>query len=280
MNIASSLPDIPSLHPPEAPPSGVGWTQPGEKKPLDLKGYHLSFDDEFDRLDVAPDCGSGHWYAPVHTDIGEARFEPPGAGGPFKILKIGPFGASGSVLAITASRGNDGWRSGLMQTLDPQGRGFAQQYGYFEMRAKFPNGRATWPSFWLLTRNNLVDRSLPHGEIDVVEQYGSAPDKIHTSVHLWPAPARNAGGLAQHWYRSEKILVGDMASAYHRYGMMLTPQWVIVYYDGLQLSRFPMLDRYRTPVYMLVDLTMHEKDLSSAKSPSTMLVDYVRAYSP
>ena len=69
-----------------------------------------------------------------------------------------------------------------------------------------------------------------------------------------------------------------MATAYHRYGAMLTPDWVIIYFDGRELSRFPMLGQYRTPVYMLVDMAMHEKGLAQATSPSTMMVDYVRAY--
>ena len=278
LKLAAQVPDLPPLHPAEAAPVNVAWQEPDKPAPLDLTGYRLSFDDEFDRPDIAPDGGRGRWYAPVHNDFGKAHFEPPGPTGPFRFVRTGPFGVGGSALAIGAMRAKDGWRSGLIQTLDSHGRGFAQQYGYFEMRARLPRGQATWPGFWLLTRSGLVDPSVTRGEIDVVEQYGSAPEKIHTTVHLWPASARNAGGLAKHWYRSEKIVVGDMSSAYHRYGALLTPDWVIVYYDGRELSRFPMLAQYRTPVYMLVDMAMHEKGLAQATSPSTMMVDYVRAY--
>ena len=272
------MPDVPPLHPVETAPASLAWIQPSAPAPLDLRGYHLSFDDEFDRPDIAPDGGEGRWYAPVHSDFGEARFQPPGPTGPFQIVRSGPLGVAGASLGISATHAPDGWRSGLIQTLDSHGRGFAQTYGYFEMRARMPKGQGTWPGFWLLTRNGLVDPTVTRGEIDVVEQYGSSPEKIHTSVHLWPSNARNAGGLPKHWYRSQKVTVGDMSSAYHRYGAMLTPDWVIIYYDGMEISRFPMLPQYRTPVYMLVDLTMHEKNLAQATSPSTMLVDYVRAY--
>ncbi len=278
LQVASQVPDVPPLHPVETAPANLAWDESHARTPLDLTGFRMSFDDGFDRLDVAPDGGKGRWYAPVHSDFGEAHFRPPGPTGPFQIVRSGPLGVGGASLAINATRAPDGWSSGLIQTLDSHGQGFAQQYGYFEMRAKIPRGQATWPGFWLLTRNGLVDPTVTRGEIDVVEQYGSAPEKIHTSVHLWPSNARNAGGLPKHWYKSEKITVGDMASAYHRYGAMLTPDWVIIYYDGLEISRFPMLAQYRTPVYMLVDLTMHEKNLAQATSPSTMLIDYVRAY--
>ena len=278
LQLAAQAPELPALHPVEAAPANVAWREPNAPAPLDLTGYHMSFDDEFDRPDIAPDGGRGRWYAPVHSGFGEAAFLPPGPGSPYRFVRIGPLGVGGTNLLISATRGTEGWRSGLIQTLDSQGRGFAQQYGYFEMRAKFPKGQATWPGFWLLTRSGLVDPSVTRGEIDVVEQYGSAPEKIHTTVHLWPASARNAGGLPKHWYKSEKIVVGDMSSDYHRYGAMLTPDWVVIYYDGREISRFPMLAQYRTPVYMLVDLAMHEKGLAQATSPSILMIDYVRAY--
>jgi hypothetical protein len=277
LKLAAEVPVLPPLHPAESAPSG-GWVEPSAPAALDLSGYRLTFDDDFDRADIAPDGGQARWYAPVHKDFGEAHFEPPGPGGPFRIVRNGPLGMGGSALAITASKGGGGWRSGLIQTLDGRGRGFAQQYGYFEIRARLPRGQATWPAFWLLTQNGLTDPTVTRGEIDILEQYGSAPEKIHSSVHLWPAGARNAGGLPGHWYKSEKVLVGDMSSAFHRYGAMVTPEWVIVYYDGRELARFPTPPQYRTPVYMLVNLAMHEKNLAQATSPSVMLVDYVRAY--
>ena len=278
LKLAAEVPELPLLHPPEAPPADAAWREPDGPSPLDLSGYHVTFDDEFDRADITPDGGRGPWYAPVHKDFGEARFLPPGPDGPFRIVRTGPLGTGGSALAISATHGRDGWRSGLFQTLDSHGHGFAQQYGYFEMRAKLPRGEATWPAFWLLTRNGLTDLTVTRGEIDVLEQYGSSPDKIHSSVHLWPATARNAGGLPNHWYKSEKVVVGDMSSAYHRYGCLLTPDWVVMYYDGGEIARIRSMPQYRTPVYMLVNLAMHENNIAHATSPSVMLVDYVRAY--
>lgn len=277
LQLAAEVPTLPPLHPREDVPTGA-WIEPTAAADLDLTGYRLTFSDEFDRADIAPDGGHAHWYAPVHKSFGEARFEPPGPGGPFRIVHNGPLGLGGAALAITAVKDRDGWRSGLIQTLDGRGEGFAQKYGYFEMRAKVPRGQATWPAFWLLTRNGLTDATVTRGEIDVLEQYGSAPEKIHSSVHLWPAEARNAGGLPGHWYKSEKVVVGDMSSAFHRYGALISPEWVITYYDGRELARFPTPPQYRTPVYMLVDLAMHEKNIGQATSPSVMLVDYVRAY--
>ena len=55
-----------------------------------------------------------------------------------------------------------------MQTVGTDGKGFSQQYGYFEIAVQFPPGPGTWPGFWMLP----VNRTANHGEIDILEQYG------------------------------------------------------------------------------------------------------------
>ena len=142
--------------------------------PLDLAGYHLTFDDEFDQMNIVADGQRGRWYAPVHSNFGQAKFLPPSQSGPFFV--------SNGVLTIRAHKENGQWISGLMQSVDSHGQGFAQQYGYFEMRAKFPAGAATWPGFWLLTLNGITDKTKTVGEIDVVEQYGDDPARFYMSL--------------------------------------------------------------------------------------------------
>jgi hypothetical protein len=74
-----------------------------------------------------------------------------------------------------------GYYSGSLSTRSS----WAQTYGYFEMRARLPEGRGHWPAFWLVP---AVDGWPP--EIDIFEVLGrengdQAPDnRLHLRVHF------------------------------------------------------------------------------------------------
>jgi len=117
--------------------------------------------------------------------------------------------------------------AGLLCSKDPEGRGFKQQYGYFECRAKLPPGPGTWPAFWLMTDKKpgrVDDKWL---EIDVMEQYGEA-----TRYHI----VRPRLGKGYHTSDST-ILTGaldgiaDMTADFHTYGCLVTPEQIVFYFD-------------------------------------------------
>jgi len=56
-------------------------------------------------------------------------------------------------------------------------------YGRIEVRAKLPTGRGTWPAIWTLG-TNIKEVGWPTcGEIDILENVGFNPDKIHANIH-------------------------------------------------------------------------------------------------
>ena len=56
------------------------------------------------------------------------------------------------------------------------------RYGVFEMRAKLPFGRGSWPAFWLLADNRPL--SWPNdGEIDIMEHVGYDMNVVHATIH-------------------------------------------------------------------------------------------------
>jgi hypothetical protein len=240
---------------------------------LDLSGYELTFEDDFAKPDiVAAGPFSQHapgmrWIAhtPWNGDFGEARFTDPGPGGPFA------FGPDG--LSITAVKHDDGkWRSGLICSVDRDGQsqqGFTQRYGYFEMRAKLPDGPGTWPSFWLVG----ADKSGGSAEIDVMEYYGKYPAGFHTTLHLWKQPDPT---------HDEQIVdVPDHALTqdFHDYGVAIGPERMRFFLDHAQFLDIPTPPAFRQPMYMLADLALGGGyPIDGLASPAVMQISHIRAY--
>jgi beta-glucanase (GH16 family) len=251
----------------------MAWDKSSAGQRLDLDGFNMTFADDFDKLSITTDLGSGPWFAPVHGPFGAAAFRPPSPEGPF-VIKDG-------LLTIRMEKNGDKWRSGLMQTMNSRGTGFAQLYGYFEMKARFPPGHGSWPAFWLLSANQYSDPSRTRVEIDIVEAYGKQNwNRLHSSVHLWPARRLRAGEINKHWWKStQNIVAGNMfGEEWHTYGAAITPEHVIIYFDRFEVARFPMLPEFHTPLYVVVDLALFEKEAPNAVSPMDMVIDYVRVW--
>ncbi len=80
-------------------------------------------------------------------------------------------------------------------------------YGRFEARIRLPRGQGIWPAFWLLGAS--VDAiGWPHcGEIDIMENIGSAPSTVHGTVH---GPGYSgAGGVSGHHVLEGAALADD-----------------------------------------------------------------------
>lgn len=87
-------------------------------------------------------------------------------------------------LIIEARR--DGWdgHEYTSARLVTRGRG-DWTYGRFEVAAKLPSGRGTWPAIWMLpSQKRYGEGGWPdNGEIDIMEHVGFDPDVVHSSVH-------------------------------------------------------------------------------------------------
>jgi beta-glucanase (GH16 family) len=246
------------------------WTSSFAGSKLDLSSLRLSFEDNFNTLSVAGPNGSpttASWFAPVHSNFGSAAFQAPTAA-------VNPFSVSDGALTIEMAQVGGQWQTGYMQSLNASGQGFSQRYGYFEMSAKFPAGQGSWPAFWLLS----ADPTKPRVEIDIVEAYGGNDfDGHHAAVHLTPVAGSDLTAKADSTdYTNIKGSMFD--GQFHTYGAMLTPQWLVIYYDGTEITRLAASKYFDTPLYMCVDLAMYQGEAAQASGKYDMVIDYVRAY--
>ncbi len=234
---------------------------------LDLGRYRRTFSETFERLDVSAWGPGSRWVAhtPWHGDFGDATFSDP--------LPGFPFATSGTMLRIEARRGLDGkWQSGLIASRDhdgPEGFGFAQRFGYFEIEAKLPPGPGVWPAFWLVGINPV-----PRAEIDVFEYYGVEPDRFHANVHVWDEGDRRYG-------EGHVVAMppGTATGAFNRYGVLIEQDWVTFYLNRSEVWRTPTRPEFRQPMYMLANLALGGGwPIDKAASPSFFYIRSINAY--
>jgi beta-glucanase (GH16 family) len=253
---------------------------------IDPSKLKMTFDDEFNSLSLqAKSAGGGTWatsYAwdryttlAAHHIPGEQEVyvDSQFAGTSTKALGLNPFKVSNGVLTITpaltpsalkASLWNLDYTSGLLTTKGS----FAQQYGYFEMRADLPEAKGAFPAFWMLPADGSFT-----AEIDIMEYVGES-NTVHNTVHYGPDGA--------HWTaQSFKSYVADLASGYHTFGLLWTSQTLTWYVDGAEVAQVATPAGAQKPMYMLANYAVGG-DWAGDTSASTMpglSIDYIRAYS-
>jgi beta-glucanase (GH16 family) len=254
------------------------WDGSHKGQPLNLTGYTKTFEDNFDSLSAITDgvTGAGSWYAPARPDTSLAHFLSP-LQSPVT-FSIDPPG----VLTITMQKVDTSWYSGHIQTVNNTGNGFGQRYGYFEARMAFERA-VSWPAFWLYTPKAYEGPDQERAEIDVIEAYGDNDyDGYHMAVHRHSLESNVTKGNYSGLSSTQNMGIwgwNDMFDGqFHRYGCMVTPDWITIYLDGKELSRFPTFPEAKRPLFMRVTLAMQDEFVASATSPTRLWVDYVRAY--
>lgn len=234
---------------------------------IDLSDYELTFEEEFDALDVSGRGCDTRWIAhtPWNGDFGAAIFTDPSARFPFTV--------EDGVLRIEASKDTDGkWYSGLLSSWNTCDEGFAQAYGYFEIRARLPAGSGFWPAFWLIG----VDRERYTAEIDVFEYHSIRPSRFSSTLHVHP----RADDIERYneFFLTE-VEPGSLAEDFHLWGVSLEEDELVLYFDRREIGRAPMREEYRQPMFVLLNLAMDKGEITS-ETPDTdyMYVDYVKVY--
>ncbi|TDH63601.1 glycosyl hydrolase family protein [Dankookia rubra] len=181
---------------------------------------------------------------------------------------VNPFSISQGILDITAAPGSNplglAYTSGLLTTA----RSFAQQYGYFEVRAQLPAGQGFWPAFWLLP----ADGGWPP-EIDIFEMLGKDPTTAYFSLHTTTGPTTT----------KSMSLLPDLSKGFHTFGLDWQADRIRWYVDGNEVAEAATPADMQKPMYMLLNLAVGDAGSWPGKyDPSLptghMLVDYVRVW--
>lgn len=244
-------------------------------------GRKLVWEDRFDRL--SPKI----WYAgpkPDGQEYGAAAFLR------FGSEEADPYKVMDGFLRLRASHlparkdpagWNRVWVTGHLSTGFPDGSASAAfRKGYFEARMLVPSGAGTWPSFWLLDqhgiRNSEADGAV---EIDVIEGYGHSTTSYVATEHDWPPPSAKGKGYA----RAQRNITGlpDGSLAFRDYGVEITDDEVIYYYDGIEKFRAPLYRKDTVSPFFLMTTLAMSHDWPITVPPSgyyDLWIDHIRVY--
>ncbi|WP_460841413.1 glycoside hydrolase family 16 protein [Noviherbaspirillum agri] len=166
------------------------------------------------------------------------------------------------------------------RTLDTDGK-YEQKYGYFEMEAKLPRGKGTWPAFWLFAHPGNR-----RPEIDIMEAYaggidpwgfkdrqGIARPKAYGTT-VWLDEGIKSGGL-------QFDAQTDLSSRFHKYAVKWEPNKQTFYFDGKPV--YTVHATMGDPKYILLDLWFGgdsgEPDETTPEGKNNSFeVNYVRAW--
>jgi beta-glucanase (GH16 family) len=225
--------------------------------PPEKPGWTLSFHDEFDgrKLDTTKWLDR-YWNSRTHSNNEQQYYAPDGYKVESGLLKL---------IAEKRPMGGMPYTSGMVCSFDS----FAQEYGYFEIRAKFPAGKGLWPAFWLLP----ADKSWPP-EIDILEILGHDMNSVYMTNH-WGKDWKD------HKSKGDKFVGPDFSSDFHTFALEWTPQELIWYVDGVE--RFRTREAVpRGPMYVIANLAVGGdwpgNPDASTRFPGVMEVDYIRVY--
>jgi beta-glucanase (GH16 family) len=156
-------------------------------------------------------------------------------------------------------------------------------YGRFEIKAKLPKGRGTWPAIWMLSSDNAYGTWPSSGEIDIMEHVGYQQDNIYCSIHT------SAYNHTRGTQKTTTKFIAGSTDDFHVYRIDWTPYAVRGFIDGI--SYFEFLNNntgftawpFNKPFHLLLNVAVGGdwggvQGVDNSIFPTTMQVDYVKVY--
>lgn len=234
---------------------GATGGQPTPSVPPAPGEWALVWSDEFDG--AAIDASKWNVQDAAISNNNELQYYTPGSAT-----------VADGVLTIRAERRPIEGRDFASSLIDTRGK-FAQAFGRFECRAKLPRGRGIWPAFWMLPEAG----GWPP-EIDIMENLGHEPRRIHCTQHWGEAWPRNQSTGAH-------FDGPDFSEDFHVFCVEWSPERIDWLIDGERVasstSHIPL-----EPFYLVVNLAVGghwpgDPD-ATTEFPQELRVDWVRAY--
>ncbi len=186
------------------------------------------------------------------------------------------------VLVIEARKESFGGRNYTSARLRSKGSG-DWTYGRFEIRAKLPRGRGTWPAIWMLPTDRVYGSWPASGEIDIMEHVGYDMNRIHATIHTQAFNHMIGTQIGTN------TVATNVDTQFHVYTLEWRPGRVDVYVDdtryftatdnGSGSAAWPFDQRFHLLLNVAVGGNWGAvQGVDDSIFPQRMEVDYVRVY--
>ncbi len=163
--------------------------------------------------------------------------------------------------------------------------------GRIEVRSRCDSGKSLWPEIWMLPEDELYGGWAASGEIDIMEGWGSTPEKICGTIHfgdVWP----NNTYLTKDYFFEN----GDSSENWHTYAIEWDSDYIRWYVDDKLYSEQtewysvnrPFSAPFDQNFYLILNLAVgghfdgvngiHGDPSIFANGEKQFQVDYVRVY--
>ena len=159
------------------------------------------------------------------------------------------------------------------------------KYGKFEIRAKVPTGKGTWPAIWMMPTYSEYGGWPKSGEIDIMEYIGVEPQNLWYNAHF-----EGKSGDGHDSNGSGRInTISNPWEKFITFTLLWTPIKMEWYADGVKYHEYikPADDYQVWPFnkefYLILNLAYGGSwggynGVDDSKLPHRFLIDYVRVY--
>ena len=254
------------------------------------KSWELVWSDEFDGNSLDMDKWSYNIWPPRNVNDEDQAYTPRA-----KNARV-----EDGMLVVEAHREDFEGASYTSGRVHSSGKGDFL-YGRFEVRAKLPSGQGTWPAIWMLPSNPFTyattcqddkdwqssddcDAWPNSGEIDIMEHVGYQMNHIHGTVHT----------KAYYWVeweqRKGRILIDDVAEAFHVYALEWSPDKIDIFVDDSLYFTYVNENKgweewpFDQPFHLIFNIAVggvwgrSGGPIDDSVFPQRMLIDYARVY--
>lgn len=156
-------------------------------------------------------------------------------------------------------------------------------YGKIEVRAKVPEGRGSWPAIWMLGESKTKKIRWPEcGEIDIMENVGYDPDKVHFNVHT------KAYNHVMNTNKGKIVPDINPSQDFHIYAIEWYTDRIDFFLDGNKQFTFLKEEGndkwpFDKSQYLILNLAIGgawggQKGIDDTKFPFKYYIDYVKVY--